>query len=70
MTYDEKQTKAYNAKYDGFEVRCADGNYKLFEKYGWALRYVRTHIMACQIIGLKLDFDTIGIEETVLFDWR
>lgn len=70
MTYDEKQTKAYNAKYDGFEVRYKDGNYKLFEKFGWALRHARTHIKACQIIGLKFNPDTIDIETTVLFDWR
>lgn len=67
MTRDEKQAKAYNAEYDGFEVRYADGSWKLFDKFGYALRYARKHFMGNpQIIGHKLDLNSLETIETVL----
>lgn len=67
MTADEKQTKTYNAEYDGFEVRFADGSWKIFSKYGYALRYARKNFTrGCQIIGHKFTDDLLGTIETVL----
>lgn len=70
MTKDEKQAKAYNAEYDGFEVRCADGSWKLFDKFGYAINAMRRHMGACKLIGHKLDLNSLVTVETVLVEKR
>lgn len=70
MTKDEKQAKAYNAEYDCFEVRYADGSWKLYDKYGNAVNAMHRHMGACKLVGHKLDFDSLGTIETVLLEKR
>jgi hypothetical protein len=70
MTRDEKQAKAYNAEYDGFEVRYADGSWKLYEKYGNAINAMRRHMGACKLVGHKLSLDSLNTIETILAEKR
>lgn len=70
MTKDEKQARAYNAEYDGFEVRYADGSWKLYDKYGNAINAMRRCMGACKLVGHKLDLNSLCSIETVLAEKR
>lgn len=67
MLYDMNKANEYNAEFDGFEVRFADGSFKTFGKYGHAVRYLTNHIMGePKIIGHKLDLESLKTIETAL----